>query len=44
MGRLFKALVFLLVVGFIGLVGYAYLGDLAPDRSEISLPVTLDVD
>lgn len=42
--RLFKLFVFLAVVGIAGLVGYAYLGDLSPERSEVRTPVTLDVD
>ena len=42
--RLFKALIFLLVIGFIALVGYAYLGDLEPERVEVREPVSLDVD
>jgi hypothetical protein len=46
MGRLFKLLIFLLVVGFIGLVGYAYVGpffgaDFAPSQVETRVPVTL---
>jgi len=44
MGRLLKLLVFLLVLGFVGLVGYAYLGDLGPEIKEVNLPVTLDVE
>lgn len=44
MGRLFKTLLVLLVLGFLGLVGYAYLGDLSPDRVEVNEPVTLDVE
>lgn len=44
MGRIFKALVFLLLVGFFGLAGYAYLGDLSPETREVSQPVTLNVD
>lgn len=43
-GRIFKVLLFLLVVGFLGLTGYAYLGDLSPDQSETRKPVTLNVD
>ena len=42
--RLLKALVFLLVVGFVALTVYAYLGDLTPDRIEVREPVELDVD
>lgn len=43
-GRIFKFLLFLLVVGFIGLTGFAYLGDLSPDQTERREPVTVDVD
>lgn len=46
MGRLIKLLIFLLVLGFIGLVGFAYIGpffgaDFAPPQGEIREPVTL---
>ena len=44
MGRLFKALLVILVLGFLGLTGYAYFGDLAPERVEVTEPVTLDAD
>ncbi len=44
MGRLLKALFFLVPLGFIGLVGFAYLADLTPERQEINLPVVLDVE
>lgn len=43
-GKLIKLLLFLAVVGFAGLVGYAYLGDLTPDRNEERIPVTLNAD
>jgi len=43
-GRIFKVILFLLVLGFIGLTGYAYLGDLSPQQSETREPVTLNVD
>lgn len=42
MGRIIKALAFLAVIGFAALVGYAYLGDLAPRQTEIRQPVVLD--
>ena len=47
MGRLIKLLFFLLVIGFIGLVGYAYLGpylgeDFSVPQKEIRVPITLD--
>ena len=46
MGRLIKLLIYLLIIGFIALVGYAYLGpffgvDFAPGQEEIRQPVTL---
>ncbi|MBB4022107.1 MAG: hypothetical protein CL814_12520 [Confluentimicrobium sp.] len=44
MGRILKALVLLLLLGFVALVGFAYLGDLRPDRQEVRQPVTLDAD
>lgn len=44
MGRLFKLLVFLVLAGFIGLVGYAYLGDISPDQQDVRQPVDLDAD
>ena len=44
MGRLLKVIIFLLILGFGGLVGYAYIGDLSPDVIEVNQPVTLDVE
>ncbi|MHC0052969.1 hypothetical protein [Actibacterium sp. D379-3] len=44
MRRIFKALVFLLFLGGIGLIGFAYLGDLAPEQQTIREPVTLNAD
>ncbi len=44
MWRLIKLLLFLLVLGGIGLVGYAYFADLTPVQERVSEPVTLDVD
>lgn len=40
--RIFKFLFFLLLVGGIGLAGFAYLGDLSPEQTTITEPVTLD--
>lgn len=40
---LFKALVFFVVVGFVGLTGFAYFGNLAPEQIELREPVELDV-
>lgn len=46
MGRLFKALIFLLLMGFLALVAYAYVGpffgaDFSPEPVETRQPVTL---
>lgn len=44
MGILLKLIAFLLIVGAAGLVGYAYLGDLSPEQSDVTAPVTLNAD
>jgi hypothetical protein len=44
MGRILKALIFLVVIGVIGLTAYAYLGDLDPVQSEVKQPVVLNAD
>ena len=49
MGRLIKFLIFLIIIGFIALVGYAYLGpffgaDFAPEQVETRQPVTLGTE
>ena len=46
LGKLFKFLFILVIFGFIGLIGFAYVGpelglDFAPVTSEIRMPVTL---
>jgi hypothetical protein len=43
-GRLFKLVLVLVVLGFAGLVGYAYLVDMAPTGAEVKVPVTLHAD
>lgn len=42
MWRLIKVVLFLLVIGFVALAGYAYLADLEPEPHEIRTPVILD--
>ncbi len=47
LGKLFKLLFILVIIGFIGLVGFAYVGpelgiDFAPEPEEVRVPVTLD--
>ena len=49
MVRLIKLLIYLAIIGFIGLVGYAYLGpffgvDFSAPQSEVRVPVTLDAN
>lgn len=49
MGKLFKLLIILLTLGFLGLVGYAYIGpffgaDFAPPQVETRQPVTLETE
>ena len=49
MGRLIKFLFYLIVLGFIGLVGYAYVGEyfganFSPPQEETRMPVTLDAE
>ncbi|WBU58095.1 hypothetical protein [Paracoccus sediminicola] len=40
--RLLKVLLVLVVLAFVALTGYAYLGDMAPRQEEIRQPVSLD--
>ncbi len=47
MGRIIKWLIYLALLGFLGLIAYAYLGeffgaDFAPAQTEIRQPVDLD--
>ncbi len=49
MGRIFKGLFFLIVVGFVGLVGYAYVGEFfganfSPPLAEHRVPVILETE
>lgn len=49
MGRLFKFLIYLIILAAIGLIGYAYVGpffgvDFSAPQGEISVPVVLDAD
>jgi len=48
-GKLIKFLIFLIILGIIGLICYAYVGpffgaDFAPAQVETRVPVTLGVD
>ncbi len=42
MGRLIKYLFYLIILAGLGLVGYAYLGDLSPSQEDVTTPVELD--
>ena len=44
MFRILKALITLVLFTFLGLVAYAYLGDLQPQRNDVVQPVELNVD
>ncbi len=41
MGRILLAIVILLLLGILGMIGYAYLGDLTPATQEQRMDVTL---
>ncbi len=42
--RVLKFILVLAVVLAVAVIGYAYLGDLTPDQSDVSTPVTLDAN
>jgi hypothetical protein len=44
MGILLKLIVVLVFLGSIGLVGYAYLGDMSPEQVDVTKPVFLNAD
>ncbi len=49
MGRIIKWLIYLLIIGVIALIAYAYVGpyfgaDFSPPQTEVRQPVTLDAD
>lgn len=44
LGRIIKLLFLLAVVGLVALTGFAFLGDLDPEQSLITVPVTLDAN
>ncbi len=44
MGRILKALFFLVFLAFLGLTGFAYFGNLTPEQKEVVQPVTLDAN
>lgn len=44
MGRIIKALLLLVILGFLGLIAYAYLGDMTPVQGEVKKPVVLNAN
>lgn len=44
LGRIIKVVFAVAVLAFIGLAGYAYLGNLDPAQSEVKKPVVLNAD
>lgn len=42
MWRLLRGLVYLAILGALAVAGYAFVGDLSPDRTEVRRPVVLD--
>jgi len=42
MWRILKAILLLGVLGFVGLVAYAYIVDLTPETQRVTKPVVLD--
>jgi hypothetical protein len=44
MARIIKALLLLVMLGFVGLIAYAYLGDLTPVQGEVKKPVVLNAE
>lgn len=43
-GRLIKFLLFVLFLAVLAFFGFAYLGDLSPEQSEVREAVTIEVD
>lgn len=41
MGRIFKILLGLVVLAFVAVLAFGYIGDLSPNQTEIRVPVTL---
>ncbi|MEM8957604.1 MAG: hypothetical protein AAGC86_07310 [Pseudomonadota bacterium] len=44
MGRLLRAIIYIVVILGLGLAAFAYLGDLSPDRGEVRIPVEIDAN
>ena len=42
MGRFWKFLLFLIILGILAFIGYAYFGDLSPEQDAVTEPVELN--
>ena len=42
MGKLIKFFFILMIVGFLGLLGFSYFGDLSNPQEKVKIPVALD--
>jgi hypothetical protein len=42
MGKLIKLFFILMVLGFLGLLGFSYFGDLSTPQEKVKIPVALD--
>ena len=42
-GKLFKFLLVLVLLGLLAVIGFAYLGDLDPEQERVTEPVELDL-
>ncbi|MDR6265333.1 hypothetical protein GGE09_002341 [Roseobacter sp. N2S] len=42
MGRIIRFLILVLILAFLGVLGYSFMGDLSAPQSEVTVPVTLD--
>lgn len=42
MGRVLRAILVVIVIGLLGVAGFAYLGDMSPQPAQQRLPVNLD--
>ncbi len=44
MKYIYRAILILVLLGFVALSGYAYLGDLSPMQTQVNVPVKINVD
>ncbi len=41
MGRIFRFLILVLILAFLAVLGYSFVGDLSAPKTEVTVPVTL---